>query len=253
MGWGRRLGGEDSLRFFDSPIEPEIIVPTLGRAFKAGRIPLQTRTWWFDGDKWLVGRADIPADSKETRYWINFPNQQNKPVPAEELRIRWTRPLSDPLSLVKARTVETRFFHTHRTAFTGNIAYQRTACLNLRGLLSSAVEIYDHQVGAARRVLSDPIPRYLLADEVGLGKTIEAGMVIRQLMLDSGGNVTVVVPDHLVGQWEQELDSKFGVLELPGVLDVVPHSEVEKLAKLQRTLIVVDEVQRMTDIVDYNQ
>jgi len=252
LGWGRRLGCEDTLRFFDSPLEPETIVPAVGRDFKAGHLPLQTRAWCFDGDKWLVGRLDIPADSNASEYWVNFPNQQTERVPTEDLRVRWARRISDPLSLVKARTVETRFFHTHRTLFTRNVAHQRTACLNLRGLLSSAVAIYDHQVGAARRVLSDPIPRYLLADEVGLGKTIEAGMVIRQLLLDSGGNVTVVVPDHLVAQWDQELDSKFGVFELPGALDVVPQSEVEKLSKIQRTLLVVDEAHRMTELVDYN-
>lgn len=252
LGWGRRLRGEDTLRFFDSPIAPETTVPAVGRDFKVGRLPLQARVWWFDGDKWLVGRADIPADSNASQYWVNFPNQQTERVPTEDLHVRWARPIADPLSLVEARTVETRFFHTHRTLFTRNIAHQRTACLNLRGLLSSAVEIYDHQVGAARRVLSDPIPRYLLADEVGLGKTIEAGMVIRQLLLDSGGNVTVVVPDHLVAQWDQELDSKFGVFELPGVLDVVPQSEVEKLPQIQRTLLVVDEAHRMTELVSYN-
>ncbi|MGV0718646.1 protein DpdE [Mycolicibacterium sp. XJ662] len=252
LGWGRRLGGEDTLRFFDSPIEPETVVSATGRDFKAGRLPLQARAWWFDGDKWLVGRVDIPADSNASSYWINFPNHQTARVPTEDLRVRWACPISDPLSLVKARTVETRFFHTHRTSYARNVARQRTACLNLRGLLSSAVEIYDHQVGAARRVLSDPIPRYLLADEVGLGKTIEAGMVIRQLLLDSGGNVTVVVPDHLVGQWENELDSKFGVFQLSGVLDVVPQSEVEKLPNIQRTLLVVDEAHRMTELVDYN-
>jgi len=252
FGWGRRLGNEDTLRFFDSPIDPETVLPATGRAFRTGRLPLQTRVWCFDGDKWLVGRADIPADSSATEYWINFPNQQTKRVPTEDLRVRWARPISDPLSLVKARTVETRFFHTYRTRFSQNIAHQRTACLNLRGLLSSAVEIYDHQIGAARRVLSDPIPRYLLADEVGLGKTIEAGMIIRQLLLDCGGNVTVVVPDHLVGQWSQELDSKFDIFELPGTLDVVLQSEVEKLPQTQRTLLVVDEAHRMTELVNFD-
>ena len=48
--------------------------------------------------------------------------------------------------------------------------------------LSSAVEIYPHQVDAALTVLSDPVQRYLLADEVGLGKTVEAGYVIRQTL-----------------------------------------------------------------------
>jgi len=252
LGWGRQLAGEDTLRFFDSPTEPEKVISSVGRVFKPSLLPVQTRAWWFDGDKWLIGRVDIPADSAASHYWVNFPNLQTERIPAADLRVRWARPIADPLSLVKALTVETRYFHTRRTNFTQNVARQRVACLNLRGLLSSAVEIHDHQVGAARRVLSDPIPRYLLADEVGLGKTIEAGMVIRQILLDPDANVTVIAPDHLVDQWEAELDTKFGVFTLPGTLDVVPQAEVQAIPVIPRSLLVVDEAHRLTERVDYN-
>ncbi len=40
--------------------------------------------------------------------------------------------------------------------------------------------MHAHQINAALRVIRDPIQRYLLADEVGMGKTIQAGMVMRQ-------------------------------------------------------------------------
>jgi ATP-dependent helicase HepA len=68
-------------------------------------------------------------------------------------------------------------------------------------------------VGAAGRILSDRIPRFVLADEVGLGKTIEAGLVfagLRQLGLAE--RVLVVVPEHLAFQWLAELFHKFNAL-----------------------------------------
>ena len=55
---------------------------------------------------------------------------------------------------------------------------------SLGALLSSRVHVLPHQVGAAGRILADRIPRFVLADEVGLGKTVEAGLVfagMRQL------------------------------------------------------------------------
>src|SRR5512136_2743935 len=83
----------------------------------------------------------------------------------------------------------------------------------LGALLSSRVHVLPHQVGAAGRILADRSPRFVLADEVGLGKTIEAGLVyagLRQLGLAE--RVLVVVPEHLAFQWLAELFHKFNAL-----------------------------------------
>ncbi len=82
----------------------------------------------------------------------------------------------------------------------------------LAGLSNARVEPMPHQVFAAHRVTSKPWPRMILADEVGLGKTIEAGLVIKELvarrMVD---RVLVVSPANLVDQWESELRLKFNL------------------------------------------
>jgi ATP-dependent helicase HepA len=84
---------------------------------------------------------------------------------------------------------------------------------SLGALLSSRVHVLPHQVGAAGRILADRMPRFVLADEVGLGKTVEAGLVfagMRQLGLAE--RVLVVVPEHLAFQWLAELFHKFNAL-----------------------------------------
>ncbi len=84
---------------------------------------------------------------------------------------------------------------------------------SLGALLSSRVHVLPHQVGAAGRILADRLPRFVLADEVGLGKTIEAGLVFAGLrQLGIAERVLVTVPEHLAFQWLAELFHKFNAL-----------------------------------------
>ena len=84
---------------------------------------------------------------------------------------------------------------------------------SLGALLSSRVHVLPHQVGAAGRILADRLPRFVLADEVGLGKTVEAGLVFAGMrQLGIAERVLVVVPEHLAFQWLAELFHKFNAL-----------------------------------------
>lgn len=84
---------------------------------------------------------------------------------------------------------------------------------NKGGQLSNArTEILPHQIFAAHRVVSSPRRRYLLADEVGLGKTIEAGMIWQALAQRGQARRTLVItPAGLTTQWQEEFQDKFGV------------------------------------------
>ena len=74
------------------------------------------------------------------------------------------------------------------------------------------VETYWYQVETARKVLKQFHGRVLLADEVGLGKTVEAGMVLKEYLLRGmADRLLVLVPPSLVGQWREELETKFGI------------------------------------------
>lgn len=70
----------------------------------------------------------------------------------------------------------------------------------------------DYQVSVARMVLSDMFGRAVLADEVGLGKTIEAGLILKELFHRKQiRSALVLVPSTLVDQWKEELEEKFGI------------------------------------------
>jgi len=74
------------------------------------------------------------------------------------------------------------------------------------------VDTYQYQVEAVRKVLKQFRGRVLLADEVGLGKTIEAGMVLKEYLLRGmAERVLILTPASLVKQWQEEMSLKFGI------------------------------------------
>jgi superfamily II DNA or RNA helicase len=79
-------------------------------------------------------------------------------------------------------------------------------------LAQSAVDLNPHQIEAAAFALASmPTGGCVLADEVGLGKTVEAGLVLAQLAAEGRGRILILVPASLRAQWRAELSSKFGL------------------------------------------
>jgi SNF2 family DNA or RNA helicase len=80
----------------------------------------------------------------------------------------------------------------------------------LVSLSNARIELFPHQVFVAHRALSNYPHRFLLADEVGLGKTIEAGLILKELRArDAARRVLIITPAGLVPQWVDELRKKF--------------------------------------------
>ncbi len=79
-----------------------------------------------------------------------------------------------------------------------------------RGFLGPKVSIIPHQMYVAQEIVKRSRPRVLLADEVGLGKTIEAGLILHHLIQTGRAErVLILVPDSLVYQWFVEMLRKF--------------------------------------------
>jgi ATP-dependent helicase HepA len=81
-----------------------------------------------------------------------------------------------------------------------------------RGLTGGRTSLIPHQLYIANEVAQRSAPRVLLADEVGLGKTIEAGLILNSRLIEgSAQRVLIVVPDHLVNQWLVEMLRRFNL------------------------------------------
>ena len=88
----------------------------------------------------------------------------------------------------------------------------RLAQSELYGLIGTRTSLIPHQLYIADEVSRRHAPRVLLADEVGLGKTIEAGLIIhRQLLTQRAQRVLIVVPETLLHQWLVEMLRRFNL------------------------------------------
>ncbi len=91
-----------------------------------------------------------------------------------------------------------------------NIRHQQQS--SVRGLLGPRVQLLPHQLYIASEAANRHAPRVLLADEVGLGKTIEAGLILHQQLISGRSKrVLVVVPDSLLHQWLVEMLRRFNL------------------------------------------
>jgi len=246
-GLGKLLntGAECVVEYFDSPAErglttckvlkSKIVVKRLGR---------NTRVFVYRelDNRWRVGRVQ---EDDGSGLYIRFSHKEDTYVPYAEAFVRWKRPISDPAQFLARFITETPQYAEARSGFLQSYSDQRGAAFGIHALLSSSVEMNSHQIDVVRRVLNDPSQRYLLADEVGLGKTIEAGFIIRQAVLDDPAHrVVVLVPDSLVRQWRQELANRFGLqVFLDESVFVLPQDAGREQATALKgaSLLVVDE------------
>jgi ATP-dependent helicase HepA len=193
---------------------------------------------WPDTEGPGTGRLEIIGLTGGTK--MHVPRSHIIPLSGEAIR--------DPAHILAAQITEGRWWYRKRRVIRDLAIEQRHAYAGVASLASSAIEIEEHQFRIARRVLHDPVCRYVLADEVGLGKTIEAGIVLRQHVLESDTSLDaiVVVPPHLVDQWDGELRSKFGLgLAIDqGRIALMTLEEVgtaPRLGELEDGMLIVDE------------
>ena len=114
----------------------------------------------------------------------------------------------------KQSNVKTESYTEHQAAYLAHaLTIDGSAEDNLsKSLVSSKVDMNPHQVEAALFALRSPLSQgVLLADEVGLGKTIEASLIIAQKWAERHRKIILIVPAMLRNQWSQELLEKFSI------------------------------------------
>ncbi|MDR0781401.1 MAG: DEAD/DEAH box helicase family protein, partial [Pseudomonadales bacterium] len=118
--------------------------------------------------------------------------------------------LSQPLKrLLTLQSEAPAWFQLRRAALEAQAFIDSSTLL---GLCSARTDLLPHQLYIAHEVARRPAPRVLLSDEVGLGKTIEAGLILQQQLFSGlARRVLLVVPDSLVHQWLVELLRRFNL------------------------------------------
>lgn len=241
------------LEYFDNPGQgPEdrtrLSVPRHGLHRFA--LKPETRVFWISAAKWRSGR--IIETTSHGDIYVRARDWEGH-VPEEHLFVRWRLPLTNPVGFAAGGLLESPLLADLRRPFLRTILRQRSAARGIKGALSSAIELHAHQLETAWRVLQDPVQRYLLADEVGLGKTIEAGIVLRQLLLnDPRLSAQLILPPFLIGQWQHELTNKFFIKDFTRAdIRIARNDEPNTWAPAD--LLIVDEAHNLAALAGNNQ
>ena len=150
----------------------------------------------------VVGRTEV---GDRVVYEIALPDGSTRSVPEDSVR---PARVVDPRTILRAGEARSPFLMNLRIAAT-RLLFQHQFD-DFSSLSNSRVEIKPHQVAVLHRVASNYPHRFLLADEVGLGKTIEAGLVIKELKARGvADRVLILAPSGIVSQWQFEMKTKF--------------------------------------------
>ena len=130
-------------------------------------------------------------------------------------------------ALLQGQLSEHTTYELRREAWTIKRSYQNSKAF---GFIGPRVHPIAHQLYVTSEVIKRPRPRVLLADEVGLGKTIEAGLILSGLRArGKADRILIVVPEALVFQWVHEMLRRFNFIF--SVLDSERRSEDEATHK----------------------
>jgi len=138
-----------------------------------------------------------------------------------------------------------------KVEFLKNYCWQARASDGIATLLSTPIEIYEHQVKTVSAVLKDPIQRYLLADEVGLGKTIEAGLILKQhIFEEESHNILIITPKPIRLQWVDELQNKLGLNPKNLNITFLTFENINDIKSHKYSYVVIDESHRLIHLTD---
>jgi len=207
-----------------------------------------TRAYFHDGSQWRIGRVDGIHPQDPRKYLIALPNGKAAILPVESFDVRWDSPITNPFDVLASVGGDSPLVYEDRLNLLRAWSQQRAAALGVEGLVLGSVELHRHQLDVVRRIAADPIKRYLLADEVGLGKTIEAAALIWQYLADHpDGRVLVLAPNHIRDQWQQELLDRFRTDRYPNAwIRIWTHDLQPNRPDRPVGLLVIDEAHHVT-------
>jgi ATP-dependent helicase HepA len=241
--------GRCTVSVFHSILRAETIELSSADIARAYLSP-QTRVYVRHDECFRVGRVTnyLMRENGLVDYEVRFPNGKQSDFSEVDLFVRpWDAP-EDPAEILAAGGAESQFLHDRRESAIRPLLALRSATQGLTSLISAGVDLVPYQVAAVRRVLTDPVQRYLLADEVGLGKTIEAGLIIRQHLIDNPNTeVLIAAPPHLCQQWRRELVDKIRLDQFGEAFECCSHADLASISRAP-DILVVDEAHHLVGL-----
>ena len=202
----------------------------------------------------IVVRAREPfAENKPYWYWVKLPDGRHRKLCETEMRIEFSKMNYSPKQQLRAYEFQNPTWFINHLKVSRNRHLINHAPYGFRELAGCRAYLMPHQVNTVARCFETMPIRYMLADEVGLGKTVEACSILRILASENQNLRTlIVVPEALLSQWENELHYKYGmssaVASRTAKLCMLPMESLEKSQSILQEpwdLAIVDETHRL--------
>jgi len=175
--------------------------PLIRVAFAKGE-----RVHSHDGIQFIV--QSVETSNGLITYIGTDPN--NKPLSLHEDQLDHYMQMNRPLDRLFSGQIDPDRWLSLR--YKTLVHSNRLAHSDLRGLIGCRTRLIPHQLYVAHEIAKRYAPRVLLADEVGLGKTIEAGLIVhQQLLSERAKRILIICPESLLHQWLVELLRRFNL------------------------------------------
>lgn len=194
----------------DEPVDKEFPLTYLQRCRILPETPFTLKNNTTSGkilihcsDNWLAGEY-------QEYYVLFYSTKKTLRLSEAEIVVSSIRQNPQPEQQLLLYEFQNPLWKNLRDQVIESYASLRNATYGIEDLVGSRIMLLSHQAEVVSRVLSDPDCRYILADEVGLGKTIEACVILRGLLRrDPFMKTLIIAPSSLIQQWQNELNNKF--------------------------------------------
>ncbi len=155
----------------------------------------------------VVNSNEILIQKGNLSYEILFPNGNIEQVQETEIYSEFEPTFKELINQKRIAPPQQFLIKYWASLFQSYYTSYQIKCIT-----NSRLTLMSHQINVAHRLSEELFAKVILADEVGLGKTIEAGIYLKEMMARNlAERILVIVPATLVKQWQFELDNKFNI------------------------------------------
>lgn len=206
------------------------------------------------GNGIIIRRAAQPYSNDEPYwYWIKLPNGKTVKACEKDIQIEYSQMNYAPELQLKTYEFQHPTWFINHLKVSRNRHLVNNATFGFRVLAGCRAYLLPHQISTVARCFESLPIRYMLADEVGLGKTVEACSILSILANENNKlKVVIIVPAALITQWQNELHYKYGLpskVAIPSAqICLVPMEDLDKSESILNSywdLCIVDETHRL--------
>ena len=202
----------------------------------------------------IVSRASEPySEDQPYWYWIKLPNGKHIKECETELKFDYSQMNYAPDKQLRTYEFQHPTWFINHLKVSKNLHLVNNATYGFRVLAGCRAFLLPHQISTVARCFETTPVRYMLADEVGLGKTVEACSILSILASENKDlRVLIIVPGALASQWKNELHYKYGLdaaIASPyAKICLLPIEDIGKsllVLSMPWNLAIVDETHRL--------